>query len=148
MTLFELLDSLSISLHDANLRSFQMDYVHRRLTLDVEVCIGEPEVEDRRVVYRPAILMINEVSFLYVEPPCDTDELHIGSSIRIDAGEIDPADVKDPLLQHLRHIGPFTHIFLRELSSSIYFAAGSASMEWTGSEDNRTEAINKLYERR
>ena len=77
MSLDEPLDSLGISLHDAELHAFHMDYVHRRLKLELEVCIREPDVAERREVYRPALLTIDDVRFLYVEPPRDTTELHM-----------------------------------------------------------------------
>ena len=135
MTFEELSDSQPNGLHDANLQAFHMDYVQRRLTFHLEIWIGEMAVAERREVYRPAVLIVDDVSFLYVEPPRETKELHVSSSIRINAGVVKNLDDH---LQHLRDVGPITCMFLSELNCSIYFAAGRASLEWTGPEDNRS----------
>ena len=137
MTFEELTDTLPNGFHDAELHAFRMDYVQRRLIFDLEIFIGEVDNERRREVYRPAVVVLDDVRFLYVEPPRESKELHIVSSIRIDTGEGVPKTVEDRL-QHLRDAGPITWMFMNELNSFIFFAGSRATLEWTGPEENGT----------
>ena len=137
MTFEELADTLPNGFHDADLSAFQVDYVQRQLTFQLEFWIGDMEVSERREVYRPAIVVVDDVNFVYVEPPRETKEFHIGTSIRIDAGEGIPEAIQDAV-QHLHDMGKVTWMFLSELNSFILFSAASASMKWTGPEENRT----------
>lgn len=78
----KLYDLLPNGLHDADLRSFTMNYAEHELTLAVAawVSTGEP-----RELYRSARVTFGGVTFICIEPPRDRAELSIKQSIRIDA---------------------------------------------------------------
>lgn len=68
MTFAEIATSLPHGFHDAQLRRFEMDYVRRELTFDLDVWIGGMSA-DVRELYRPARLRLVNVAFLTIEPP-------------------------------------------------------------------------------
>lgn len=139
MNFQELAQTLPNGFHDSELRNFEMDYVHRRFHLDLDVWIGEVENVERREFYRPARLSLDKVAFLIIEPP-DTryDWLDPGST-RIDAGAGCPkqSSCSVPPIP----AGSFSvYFYLGELNSFLHVAAEHASLEWTGLEENRTQS--------
>jgi hypothetical protein len=136
MTFDEVAASLPNGFHDAELQRFEMDYVHRTLQFDLVVWIGNMDDSRRRELYRPARLRLDHVAFLVIEPPDVTYPWLKAGSIRIDAGEGQPPQSSSTL-----PVAPAgartTWIYLEELNTFLLFAAGNASLEWTGPEINR-----------
>jgi hypothetical protein len=136
MTFDEVAASLPNGFHDAELQRFEMDYVLRTLRFDLVVWIGNLDDPGRRELYRPARLTLDDVAFLVIEPPDVNYPSLTAGRIRIDAGEGQPPQSSSTL-----PVAPAgtrtTWIYLEELNTFLLFAAGNASLEWTGSEVNR-----------
>jgi hypothetical protein len=113
-----------------------MDYVHRTLQFDLVVWIGNLEDSRRREVYRPARLTLEDVAFLVIEPPDVNYPWLKAGCIRIDAGEGQPpqSSITLPVAPAASRA---TWIYLGELNTFLFFSAGDASFEWTGSEVDR-----------
>ncbi len=137
MNFQELTRTLPNGFHDSELRNFEMDYVHRRLHLDLDVWIGEMKNADKREFYRPARLSLDKVAFLIIEPPDTTYDWLDPGSIPIDTGEGCPkqSSCSVPPIP----AGSFSaYFYLGELNSFLHVAAERASLEWTGLEEDRT----------
>lgn len=63
MTFDEVAASLPNGFHDAELQRFEMDYVHRTLRFDLVVWIGSMDDSQRRELYRPARVTLDDVAF-------------------------------------------------------------------------------------
>lgn len=127
----KLYDLLPNGLHDADLRSFTMNYAEHELTLAVAawVSTGEP-----RELYRSARVTFGGVTFICIEPPRDRAELSIKQSIRIDAGVL---DLQHELVAHLGVADPVNYVFMKDFNSFIFFSADHVLVEWTGPEEVR-----------
>jgi len=136
MTFQEAATSLPNGFHDAELQRFEMDYVHRTMRFDLVVWIGNMDDSQRRELYRPARLTLDDVAFLVIEPPGVNYPSLTAGPIRIDAGEGQPPQSSSTL-----PVAPTgtktTWIYLEELNTFLLFAAGNASLEWTGPAVNR-----------
>ena len=137
MTFEEVAASLPNGFHDAELQRFEMDYVHRTLRFDLVVWIGNMDDSRRRELYRPARLTLDDVAFLVIEPPDVNYPWLKAGRIRIEAGEGQPPQSSSAL--PAAPAGTQTAwMYLGELNRFLLFSSGSASLEWTGSEENRT----------
>lgn len=113
-----------------------MDYVHRTLRFDLVVWIGNMD-DSRRELYRPARLTLDDVAFLVIEPPDVNYPWLKAGRITIDAGEGQPPQSSSTL--PAAPAGAQTAwMYLGDLNRFLLFCAGSASLEWTGPEENRT----------
>ena len=137
MSFEEVAASLPNGFHDAELQRFEMDYVHRTLRFDLVVWIGNMDDSRRRELYRPARLTLDDVAFLVIEPPDVNYPWLKAGRIRIDVGEGQPPQSSSTL--PAAPAGTQTAwMYLGELNRFLLFSAGSASLEWTGPEENRT----------
>lgn len=137
MTFDDVAASLPNGFHDAELQRFEMDYVHRTLRFDLVVWIGNMDDSRRRELYRPARLTLDGVAFLVIEPPDVNYSWLKAGRIRIDAGEGQPPQSSSTL--PAAPAGTQTAwMYLGDLNRFLFFCAGSASLEWTGPEENRT----------
>ena len=136
MTFEEAAASLPNGFHDAELQRFEMDYAQRTLRFDLVVWIGHMSDVQRREIYRPARLTLDNVAFLVIEPPDINLWLKAGG-IRIDAGEGQPPEssITFPIAPSGNRT---TWIYLEELNTFLFFSARNASLEWTGPEVDRT----------
>jgi hypothetical protein len=140
MTFRQLIASLPNGLHDAELRRFEMDCVGRRLQFDLAVWVGDPRSPHTRETYRPALLSFNDVAFLIIESP-DAKHASLESGpTRIDAGEGQPAQSRSKIPGATAD-AVITWMYLEEPNTFLIFAAGDASIEWTGPAENRTQII-------
>ena len=134
MTLEEVAASLPNGFHDAELQRFEMDYVHRTLRFDLVVWIGDDS--RGRETYRSTRLTLDDVAFLVIEPPDTNYPWITPGPIRIDAGEGQPAQSSSTLPT----APPGTHtawVYLEQMNRYLLFATSSASLEWTGPEQDR-----------
>jgi hypothetical protein len=137
MAFQELALSLPNGFHDAELRRFEMDYVHRRLEFELDVWIGDMGDDKSRELYRPCRLMVADVAYLVIEPPDSRYPWQERSSIRIDTGEGQPSQ-SESYLPDSPEGTTITWMYLADLNRFLLFAAGDAELEWTGPEENRT----------
>ncbi len=135
MTFEEVAASLPHGFHDAQLRRFEMDYVHRKLTFDLDVWIGGMNARVREL-YRPARLTLENVAFLVIEPPHPDYPWDEPGEIRIDAGVGQPSQSSAKLPD--APVGAsVAWMYLEDLNTFLVFAAASASIDWTGPEYDR-----------
>ncbi len=87
MNFNELGRTLPNGFHDAELRRFEMDYVHRTLKFDLVVWVGKMEYPQARELYRPARVSVARVAFLVLELPDTNYSWQLTGTIRIDTGE-------------------------------------------------------------
>ena len=133
MTFQDIADSLPNGFHDAELKRFEMDYLQRRLRFDFDIWIGDKVHSE---MYRAATVTLDDVAYLVIEPPEASDPGLDTAAICIDTGP-----------GHLRQSGSIlpqaptgtsaTWMILHDLNRFLLFGAGSASIEWTGPEENR-----------
>ena len=136
MTFNDLAKTLPNGFHDAELHRFEIDYVQRVLQFILVLWIGDMEDITVRELYRPARVTVHDVAYLVIEPP-DTNYPWLDPGrIRIDTGEGQPTQ-SDSKLPAAPVGSSVTWMYLEELNRFLLFAAGHASLEWTGPE-NRT----------
>jgi len=138
MTFRQLIASLPNGLHDAELRRFELDYEQRTLRFELAVWVGNMSDPKSRELYRPAILTFADVAYLVAEPPAAAIPLDPGA-IRIDAGEGRPKQSSTELPEAPSST-TVTWIYLEEPNTFLMFAAGEATLEWTGPAQSRTSA--------
>ena len=131
MTFSQVLATLPNGLHDAQLRRLEVDYERKRLRFELEVWVGNLRDSDSRQSHRPAILTFSDLAYLIVEPPTAGSMPLEAETLRIDAGEGHPKQSSSEL-----PVPPpdttVTWIYLTEPNTFLIFAAGEASLEWTG----------------
>ncbi len=132
MRFADLLDSLPNGLHDAQLRRFEMDYVRKELTFDLDVWIGDMNARVREL-YRPARLTLENVAFLVIEPPHPDYPWDEPGEIRIDAGVGQPTQSSSKL-PDAPDGASVAWMYLEDLNTFLVFATASASLDWTGPE--------------
>jgi hypothetical protein len=140
MTFRQLIASLPNGLHDAELRRFEMDYEGRRLQFDLMVWVGDLSSPHGRELYRPAFLTFRDVAYLIVESPSADSVPLMAETIRIDAGEGRPARSSSEIPTAPANTS-VTWIYLGEPNTFLIFAAGEASLEWTGLAESREPAL-------
>jgi hypothetical protein len=140
MTFQKIAESLPNGFHDAELRCFEMDYVGRMLQFDLAIWIGRMSDTRARQLYRPARLVLQDVAFLAIEPPDASYPWFEPGPIRISAGEGQPPQSSSSLPDAPAGTS-IAWMYLEDLNRFLLFAAGEASLEWTGPEENRTDAI-------
>jgi hypothetical protein len=71
MTLEELENTLPNGLHDSRVSRIVLDYEQRRLTMDVDVWLGDMEADaaERREAYKRGQVLISGLLFAVMEPP-------------------------------------------------------------------------------
>jgi hypothetical protein len=133
MTLDELAHTLPNGFHDAELRSFTMDYVARTLDLSLDIWTGDLDDPKKRELYRPARLSLAQVAYLAIEPPDDREPWLKGESIQIDTGLGIPE--ASPYAMPIHPAGTFrAYLYLGGLNTFLHVAAEHASLQWTGDE--------------
>jgi hypothetical protein len=137
MTLQDLAQTLPNGFHDAELRRLEMDYVRRILRFDLVVWIGSMDDPLTRELYRPARLILDNVAFFVIEPPDTRYPSSEPGPIRIDAGDGQPRQSASKVPQAPAGTS-MSWVYLEQLNGFLLFAAGDASLEWTGPEENRS----------
>src|SRR5262245_48091894 len=100
MTLDEVVSQLPSGLHDALLRTLTVDWVARRATLTLSVCVGDPEApaDDEREADRAVSLSFSGLLWCIIESPSNT-ESEIANELWIDAGPL--SDLRKGQSSHL-----------------------------------------------
>ena len=137
MTFNELAHTLPNGFHDAELHRFEIDYVRRVLQFTLMPWIGDTNDITARELYRPCRVTVHDVAYLVIEPP-DTNYRWLEPGpicIDTDEGQPTQSDSKLPVAPVGSSV---TWMYLGEMNRFLLFAAGHASLEWTGPEENRT----------
>lgn len=139
MTLDTIAAHLPNGFHDALLRRIAVDYVDRRATLALDVCVGDPdaEIDAQREAYRPAIVTILGLLRCIIEAP-DADGYYgyYSDGLWIDAGPMSTLKRKMPI-PALPHDAFAWWIFVRQWNAFIYIAGTEASLEWQDEQRTR-----------
>ena len=138
MNLIELADTLPNGFHDAEVHSFEMDYVGRVLRFRLEVWIGQMEDEARRELYRLADLTLQEVAYLAIEPPGPGAEWREAGVVCVDVGPGQPAKAAF-LVPEAPPGTTAAWFFLLDLNCFLHCAAATAKLQWVGEEHVREE---------
>ena len=133
MNFNELCESLPNGFHDTEVRRYEMNYEQRTLTFDLYVWVAKTEAEHARELCRPARVTINNVCLLIVQAP--DARLPWTTSATIDTFEGLPK-VNPPELPALPEGTSITSMELVHMGACLIFGGGSASLEWTGPEEN------------
>jgi hypothetical protein len=131
MNLIALSNTLPNGFHDAEVQSFEMDYVSRDLRFLLDVWIGDIAGAGGGEVYRSGILTLHGVAYLVVEPPDPKYAWLEECAIRIDTGpgRTEKASVALP------EAPPGTvasWFYLSNFNSFLHCAAAEAELDWTG----------------
>jgi len=129
LTMDDIVAGLPRSLYGAFLQGLSIDYVARRATFELRVCVGNPEAysQTEREAYRPATLSVWGLLWCVVEPPEAVDG-DTTKGLWIDAGSMSDLGRK-PALPAVPE-GVFVWwIFVRQWNAFIYIAGQTASIE-------------------
>jgi len=142
MTFDELDNTLPNGFHDAYLHRIEMDYITRTLQLVVVVWIGDMDDPPRKEAYRQALVTVKDVAYLVIEPP-DFESPQNGGypweepgEIRFDTGE-GPVSQSNTILPPAPVGTTANWMYLSDFNRCLFFAAGDATLEWTGPEEDR-----------
>ena len=85
MTLQELDDSLPNGFHDAYFRSIAIDYERRTVTITSSILVGLPdEAPGMRDRMRDAVVVIEGLEFVSIEPPAERNDYKPGRPLWVD----------------------------------------------------------------
>jgi hypothetical protein len=129
VTLDTIAAQLPNGFHHALLRRIAVDYVDRRATLALNVCVGDPEGETdgQREAYRPAIVTVSGLLWCIIEAPEANGETSDG--LWIDAGPMSTLKRKAPIPPPADE-GFAWWFFVLQWNAFIYIAGTDASLEW------------------
>lgn len=130
MTLDELEHTLPNGLHDAELLSISVDYVQRKLTLGLEVFVGDFDGPiDQREAYRKGRIEIFGLQFLAIVTPDSTYPYSDCTPSRIDI--CDRRNNLDQKLLASLPVGTFvSSIWVNNWNGFADLAASGASLIW------------------
>jgi hypothetical protein len=129
MTIDDIAAELPNGFHDALLRTLKVDYVSRRATLELRVCVGDPDAptEIEREAYRPLTLSISGLLWCVVEPPKSVAGKS-GDELWIDAGPVSSLKEK-PAIPAVPANAFAWWIFVHEWNAFMYIAGSEASLD-------------------
>ncbi|HEX5704806.1 MAG TPA: hypothetical protein VFX97_16525 [Pyrinomonadaceae bacterium] len=130
MTIEEVLESLPNGLHDAYLRSINIDYAERTAELQLDIWIGDMSLdEEAREARRQVLLKLSGLCYFVVEAPDPKYTFHEAKPLWIDAGGESPATEGSTKLPETPE-GAFTFwMFVHDWNAFIHVAAMQAAVE-------------------
>jgi hypothetical protein len=133
MTLDEVANSLPNGFHDAEVRSFFVDYRAREAKFELDIWVGDLSSKDPviREAYQSVELTLVGLVFHVVEPPDSRYPYRENDHLTIDIGEMH--DLSKPPSMKLPPVpdGAFaTWMFVLQWNSFMYFAAREARLVW------------------
>lgn len=120
-TLWDIAKSLPNGFHDALLRGYQVDFVARTLSFDLEVATGDSDA------YRAATLTLTRLAFCEVQAPDSRYPFQNPAPLLVDLVECDATHLA------VRAAGPSAFagsFFVTNWNAFIHFAAEGAVIEW------------------
>lgn len=138
VTLVELENSLPNGFHDSALTSFEVDYVSRRLRVQLSLKVGVPDdPPETRNDGRNAMVEITGLIFLIVEPPDKSSDYSVGGEVWIADGY--ETESIPQFTGHLTELlkslpeGTFARsFFVSDWNSYIHVAGTDCSVKWLG----------------
>jgi hypothetical protein len=128
MTIEEVLDSLPNGLHDAYLRSINIDYAARTAELQLDLWVGDMSLDgEAREARRHLLLKLSGLCYFVVEAPDPKYDFNEPKSLWIDAGLGSPevSSIKLPKPPE----GAFTFwMYVNDWNAFIHFAATQAAV--------------------
>lgn len=93
MSIEDLERELQITFHDSLLREWSVDLPGRVATFALDVWIGDPDAKEeaRRELRRSAVLRLDGVQYLFVDPPDARYPYRDADAVQIDVCDPDPA---------------------------------------------------------
>ncbi len=129
-TLEQLAGTLPNGFHDAEVRSCLVDFVARRVTLEIDVWVGEVVADrDRREARQPARIILGALVFLQIEPPDPRYAFERPAAVTIDLCAPDPMH---PPAKSIPSDAFLSRLFVAEWNAFIHVAARSADLAWLG----------------
>lgn len=131
MTIEEVFDSLPNGLHDAYLRSINLDYAQRVAELHLDIWVGDMSLDgEAREARRPVVLKLSGLCYFVVDAPDSEYDFHEPKPLWIDTGV-------EPLASEISSVklpeppdGAFTFwIYVNNWNAFIHVAATNASVE-------------------
>lgn len=132
MTFKEIEEKLPNGFHDARIRSIDMDFVRRCLSLRMDLLVGQPDSQNPDG-YRPGTLSVRSASLFFLEPPDPTYSfVPDGSAVNVDGDAISPGQngAVDRLLPVLPDDASVYRFFLEEWNSFLYVGGASVELSW------------------
>ena len=133
MNLTDLASTLPNGFHDAEVQSFEMDYVHRVLRFRMDVWTSGVEDVGRRELYRPAVLSLREVAYLAIEVPDEKYPWREAGPVSIDVGSGCPAKSAFMPPEVPPNITK-SWFFIVDFNCFLHCGAAEAQLEWVGEE--------------
>ena len=132
MTLDELDQTLPNGFHDSEIRSLRVDYLKRRVALELAVWLGDMERKDApREAYRDGELTLDGLQFLAIEPPDPRYPFAEHNPLRVDlTGGASKSEV--PAVGRIATDCFVASFFVVDWNSHIHVAARNATIEWKG----------------
>ena len=136
MTLEELDETLPNGFHDAEIFSFELDYVEGTATFHLNLLVGWPDdPESERQAYQEATLLVKGLCFCSIDPPDSTYPfMPRGKPILVTG-----AKAKDDARPFVRDLvaklpaGSWCyHFFVDDWNTYINIAGRDAAVTWTG----------------
>jgi hypothetical protein len=131
VTLLELEQSLPNGLHDAEIKTIEIDYVQRRLMMDLDVWVGDLAAsKELREAYQSGRLQISGLIFLIMEAPDTRYHFRKSTDLTIDGCDARERIEKD-LLDSLPPEAFFRSFYVNDWNSFMHMAATNAEIFWT-----------------
>lgn len=127
-TLVEIAQSLPNGFHDARVRTCDLDFVARTLTLNLDIWVAEDVADSlERERYRPARLRIVGLAFCQMEAPDATCGFDEPGPLVVDLCE---PEAGHRLAEAISPKAFLSRFFVSKWNAFIHVAADSAELEW------------------
>ena len=132
MTFSELIKDLPNGLHDALLRSFEVDYETGKLTLFLNVWLGDLDSDDEKIreERRDAKVIIDGFSNFIVEASRELSSVTGPSMIDADLFPNEKVGSVDKIFRHTLPGEQQFWIFMNETNNFIFVSAKNVNLEW------------------
>jgi hypothetical protein len=133
VTLEELEKTLPNGLHDAIVSRIAIDYEKRKLTMDVDVWVGDMDsnVHELREAYRPGHVLVDGLLFAVIEPPDAKYPFSNSVGLTIDGCDM-RKNLSAELLSSLPADAFFRSLWVNEWNAFIHIGARNVELAWTG----------------
>jgi hypothetical protein len=133
VTLEELENTLPNGLRDSRVSRIAIDYKKRRLTLDLDVWVGDmgSDAHELREAYRPGQVLIDGLLFAVLEPPDAKYPFSNSGGLTIDGCDM-RENLSSELMSSLPADAFFRSLWVNQWNAFIHIAARNVALAWTG----------------
>lgn len=133
MTLVELEKTLPNGLHDARVSRITIDYRKRKLTLDLDVWVGDMDSDSHEVreAYEPAQVLIDGLLFAVLEPPDAAYPFSNSVGLTVDGCDMRKS-LSAELISSLPADAFFRSLWVNEWNAFIHIGARNVELAWKG----------------